>query len=123
MGHKRNYGVMRFRGKQEGVHRVAFKLKNPDVNVDGLLICHCCDTPRCFNPEHLFAGSYKDNSADMMRKQRHSYNFASLAKEQIPDIRRRLASGEKCQEIADRYGVGFQAIYYIKSGKTWKHIP
>lgn len=35
-----------------------------------LFMCHTCDDPRCVNPDHLFEGTAKDNSQDMMRKGR-----------------------------------------------------
>lgn len=35
-----------------------------------LLLCHTCDTPRCINPEHLFEGTAKDNTQDMLAKGR-----------------------------------------------------
>lgn len=37
---------------------------------DGLLVCHTCDDRRCYNPEHLYYGTYSDNGKDAWRNER-----------------------------------------------------
>lgn len=60
----------------------------------GLLACHSCDNPGCFNPEHLFAGTYGDNVRDMFDKGRQqdyvNCGFATLDRHRLNRIRRRI---------------------------------
>jgi hypothetical protein len=48
---------------------------------------------------------------------------ARLRVDDIAEIRRRLALGEKQKSIADRFDVKFQAISKIKLGQRWSHVP
>src|SRR5690349_14618962 len=57
-----NYGVIKIRPQMDQppikvkVHRLAYELfVGPIPN--GMVIGHFCDTPLCFNPEHLFVGT------------------------------------------------------------------
>lgn len=43
----------------------------------GLLVLHKCDTPLCFNPEHLFLGTHQDNTNDMLQKKRGNWNMGT----------------------------------------------
>jgi hypothetical protein len=39
----------------------------------GMLVLHRCDNSICVNHEHLFLGTPKDNTRDMIKKGRHPF--------------------------------------------------
>lgn len=67
-----SYGAIRVKNKLSKAHRVSYQTFVGPIP-SGLSVCHRCDTPECINPDHLFVGTKKDNSLDMMKKGRH-YN-------------------------------------------------
>src|SRR6266852_3686450 len=50
-------------------HRVAWELSHGPIQA-GLYVLHHCDTKSCVRPEHLFLGTTRDNSSDMVQKNR-----------------------------------------------------
>ena len=64
------YRVCKVDGKERRAHRVLFHELHPGTDKE-LVIMHSCDNPACVNPEHLSAGTVKDNMDDMLRKGRH----------------------------------------------------
>ena len=70
---KMGYGRLMYQGRTRAAHRVAYQIFRGPIT-DGLLVCHRCDVPLCVNPDHLFLGTYTDNSDDMIRKGRARHN-------------------------------------------------
>lgn len=64
------YGRVYFNGKMEIVHRVVHSLCSSFVLSSKLRVLHSCDTPRCFNPRHLFSGTQLENVRDCIKKGR-----------------------------------------------------
>jgi hypothetical protein len=64
------YGRFAFRGHNAYSHRVSWELTFGPMP-DGLVVMHRCDTPSCVNPDHLTAGTFRENMHDCVLKGRH----------------------------------------------------
>jgi hypothetical protein len=63
------YGQGYADGRRYYAHRRAWEDANGPIP-PGMFVCHSCDTPSCINVAHLFLGTPKDNTHDMIRKGR-----------------------------------------------------
>lgn len=110
-------------GKSIGAHRFAYQITHGEIP-KGAYICHKCDTPLCVNPEHLFAGTHKDNMADMVAKQRsykgkgeNKKGLAKLTDFQANAIRETKNLSQS--QIAKIFGVSQTTIGRIKRGVSY----
>lgn len=121
------YGVIYVNGRPVKAHRFSFEFFNGPIP-RGHHICHRCDNPGCVNPAHLFAGTDKENTADMFSKGRGNSprgtrnRHARLTEEQVLEIRRLHACGRRQSELAQEYGVETPAISKIVLGKNWRYL-
>lgn len=63
------YGRMWDGERRQYVHRLSWEVTVGPIP-DGIDICHHCDNPSCIEPAHLWDGTAKQNTADMISKGR-----------------------------------------------------
>ena len=66
------YGLIRDGKKMRTVHRASYEEHTNTKIPPGICVCHTCDNPLCINPQHLWLGTRKQNTKDMIDKNRHS---------------------------------------------------
>ena len=137
------YGAFRFNGRARRANRVSWEIANGPIP-PGLCVLHRCDVRACVRPSHLFLGTVKDNSDDMVAKGRNRHvsvitgirnrgemaNFAKLTESKVREIRSIYgpATGKgqngpvSQKKIAIIFGVSQGAISAIVTRLTWKHI-
>lgn len=120
-----NYGSFRLHGKNISVHMAAYEEVHGPLD-DGMWVLHKCDTPPCFNPRHLFAGTCQDNEIDKHLKRRGSYgenhHQKVLNEDLVREIRRRHDLGESAYALSKFFPTSKQTILSVIHRKTWKHV-
>ncbi len=125
---KTGYGHMRINYKHHLVHRIVYKEICGSIP-EGMCVLHKCDNRSCCNPKHLYIGTYKDNSCDMINRGRKASqigeknNASKLTNEEINQIKFLFSTGKYFQkELGKMFGVTQSNISCIVRDVTWKFI-
>jgi hypothetical protein len=119
----KGYGLLQVAGarsRKTTAHRVAWVISRGDLEV-GANVLHRCDVPSCVNVDHLFLGSPKENTEDMVSKGRHFWRsrlpWQKLDKDAVERILELRRLGLTQQQVADQFGVSRPLISMIENGK------
>lgn len=93
------------------------------------MVLHKCDNRPCCRPDHLFLGTAKDNTDDMISKGRHWFPVGT----QLPHSKLTEAKVRKIRDfrelhyfthgvLADMFGVSQSVVAEILNRKAWAHV-
>lgn len=88
----------------------------------GVDVLHKCDNPPCVNPEHLFLGTPRENSADALAKGRlavgERHPCARLSDADVDEIRTAARDVATRARLAEKFGVRPLTIWKIQTGRS-----
>lgn len=118
------YGSFRLADVVGGIkllaHRASWVAFKGEEIKDGLFVCHHCDNPLCFNPDHLFLGSQQENMKDRDQKGRtlsgELVATAKYSKADISNVVEMLEKGCSGVEISHATGISRTHVSRIRNG-------
>lgn len=129
--HPTGYGQLSVdaKGKNINSNRAAYMVSKGEIP-DGMWVLHTCDNRLCCNPDHLWLGTPKDNTQDMIAKGRRRKAFevsrgedislAKLTEDLVRAIRAEPPATLK--ELSEKYGVSKATISKVRHRETWAHV-
>lgn len=129
MGHRtpRGYGILMVRGGSRRVHRVAYTTFVGPIPA-GCEVCHRCNVPACFNPEHLYVALHHQNMLDaardglILKRKGEKHPNALFTDAQALEVKWCARHGVNHRELALAYAVDRSTISAINRGVNWPHV-
>jgi hypothetical protein len=78
------YGELSWKGKHTRAHCVSFKLTYGSIP-EGKQVLHKCDNKKCIEPQHLYAGTQRQNTLDI-----YARNSTVKARRSMIGIRKKI---------------------------------
>lgn len=111
------YGRFSLYGEGVFAHRASYMLHIGEPPAETPWILHHCDNRACVRPEHLYAGTPKDNTADRDRRNGPAAR-RRLTTDDATKIRDLHSMGTSKQALADVWGVSYTTVRNIVTGIT-----
>jgi len=115
---------LNYKGKIIGVSRIVYMIETGIIPKDKI-VRHECDDPICVNPEHLLIGTKKDNTQDMLKRDRHKHgekaSWSKLTINAVRLIRELSYQPGMFSTLALLLDVKESSIRDVYYGRTWKH--
>lgn len=127
------YGQIRISRRSVRAHRFSYELHKGPIP-EGLDCLHHCDRPSCVNPDHLYAGDAKQNTADAIARGRavmpppnqvegETNGSAQYTNAQVRAFREEFAQLDiSIQKFAELHNVPMVTMWRIIRRKCYKHI-
>jgi hypothetical protein len=123
------YGSMYVHGVKVLAHRLSYALHIGPIP-RGQMVCHKCDTPSCVNPDHLFAGTARDNTLDAIAKGRMKLVCNKKSKGRPTRFSRELIAEVRAnkdglteRQLCQKYGISKGAIHRMKHWEGYGNAP
>lgn len=131
----RGYGMIKMHrnGKESGQHasRISYECFRGEIPA-GLIVCHKCKNKSCINPEHLYAGTYSQNTQDAIRDgfkpfinndlRGEKHPLSKLKKCDVKCIRENYIPYKNSKELSKRFSVTISHISEVAKKRCWKHL-
>lgn len=131
-----NYGKMWIGEKIYLASRIAWAIEHGSTPTN-MCVLHKCDNPRCVKAEHLFLGTKRQNTEDMVRKGRHGSQThpetitrgenrpsSKLVDDQVLKIRALYSTCDSNKSFLGRmFKVHPSVVRSIVTRETWRHLP
>jgi transposase len=116
------YGRFCYKGRESFVHRLSYQFWVGPIQPNNVIM-HVCDTPACFNPEHLKQGTASENRQDCVNKGRSTKGSrngnAKLSLYQVHLIKELYELGMSQDELSDMFNVSRLQIRNIVHNRAW----